>query len=525
MQENEFEKQVRELMDAFKLSPSESVWGKIEPQIIKQKRKRRWIVLFFLFAGLMVSGYFIYNEWERSGVALSEKEIVKNENDSNENKSNETTSNKTTSNEDSNSAGKKDNKNSLNKNSAAGNRKPDEGSIGNTLPFKKPQIKPEKKLQQKDKFTLRESTEEKNITASSENIYQQQNLVIEDKLRLQSVDSNKMEMAVNKKADENSSSNQDSIKQAKEEVQKKVEEKNKDSDTLNKNMIAFNEDANNHSDTISKITDKQLLKDSAGKKELKKSTSQLNLNRKLQLGITAFYGRSDVLENFLGIKNFCGIDLSKSADAAPGSQNVYDSTQSSRSTLGNYPKSKGAFSFGIEFKKPISKRSSLIAGIHYARLKTAIETGKIKDSAASFQYNALSGAPITNLQNFYTSGRSNLYINRYSFLQIPVIYEYGVTKNNAVNLNAGLSLNRLIGSSVLLYDSYNRVYYSNKSLLRKTQINFVGGVNVKLALNKTTALHLGPQFQYSLSNLSKYGKYDNQHLFSWGLKASLFFGK
>src|SRR5436190_493920 len=78
MQENEFEKQVRELMDAFKLSPSEPVWEKIKRQIIKQKRKRRWIVLFFLFAGLIVSGYFMYNEWGRGGV-VKERGVVKNE--------------------------------------------------------------------------------------------------------------------------------------------------------------------------------------------------------------------------------------------------------------------------------------------------------------------------------------------------------------------------------------------------------------------------------------------------------------
>jgi hypothetical protein len=100
-----------------------------------------------------------------------------------------------------------------------------------------------------------------------------------------------------------------------------------------------------------------------------------------------------------------------------------------------------------------------------------------------------------------------------------------VVRNNSVNLNAGLSLNRLIETNALLFDHYNRAYYSNERLMRKTQINFIGGVNVKLALNKTTAIYLGPQFQYSLSNLSKYGKYDNQHLFSWGLKASFFFHK
>ena len=32
MQENEFEKRVRQKMDEFKLTPSNAVWQKIEPQ-------------------------------------------------------------------------------------------------------------------------------------------------------------------------------------------------------------------------------------------------------------------------------------------------------------------------------------------------------------------------------------------------------------------------------------------------------------------------------------------------------------
>lgn len=518
MQENEFEKQVRELMDAFKLSPSEDVWEKIEPQIIKQQRKRRWIVLFFLFADLMVSGYFIYNERGRSGAALKENAIVKNEKSANKNPT---------------AIDKKD-KDSVNKSSAAIVSKRNEDSFtrsytvtahGNTS----------KKLKEEKIITANknENQEEKDKTTLVEEIFEKQKSISENKPNFTAVDSNRKEIAAR---EENNLKSREQIEKTNELTEKKIEEKNRSSDSLNKNIVA-SEDSNKPRDTINKTQNRQLLKDSGlvvkdspvAKTETRKQLPKTNYNKKWQWGITAFYGRSDIFQNFLGIKNFLGVDLNKSADAsfAPSAQGGGNYTDSNAlySLSSKRVKSKRAFSVGLDFKKPISKKSSLIAGLHYTRLKTSIETGGLKDSAASFRFDALTEAPVTNLSSFYTSGQGSIHTNRYSFLQIPIIYEYGITKNNTINLNAGLSLNRLVESNALLYDSYNRAYYSNKNLLRKTQINFVGGINAKLTLNKMTAVHLGPQFQYSLSNFSKYSKYDNQHLFSWGLKASVFFHK
>src|SRR3954447_19564467 len=62
MQENEFEKKVRETMNKFKIDPSDSVWNKVEQHIPKKERRRRWVIFSFLFAGLVL-GYFIYNNY------------------------------------------------------------------------------------------------------------------------------------------------------------------------------------------------------------------------------------------------------------------------------------------------------------------------------------------------------------------------------------------------------------------------------------------------------------------------------
>ena len=61
MPENEFEKQVKELMEQFDISPSEPVWEKIRKRIIEKKR-RVWPVFFLLASVAILSGYFFYTD-------------------------------------------------------------------------------------------------------------------------------------------------------------------------------------------------------------------------------------------------------------------------------------------------------------------------------------------------------------------------------------------------------------------------------------------------------------------------------
>src|SRR5215831_4970610 len=60
MQENEFEKQVKKMMDGFELSPSDSVWEKVDRRINGDKRKKRLFILL-LFFSLLIASYFMYH--------------------------------------------------------------------------------------------------------------------------------------------------------------------------------------------------------------------------------------------------------------------------------------------------------------------------------------------------------------------------------------------------------------------------------------------------------------------------------
>ena len=64
MQENEFEKQLKKMMEEFQLPPSGSVWEKISRSINKDKRRKKPFI-FLLIIGLLTAGYFVYHVSEK----------------------------------------------------------------------------------------------------------------------------------------------------------------------------------------------------------------------------------------------------------------------------------------------------------------------------------------------------------------------------------------------------------------------------------------------------------------------------
>jgi hypothetical protein len=463
MQENEFEKQVREKMEEFKIAPSSSVWDKVEQRIPKEKRHRRWIVFIFLFAGFTVWGYLIYNNYYNSGAIKNV--VAKNQNDKTKNNLND-------------------------------NKKNNEANTSNII---------------SQESSAQKKPEEKNTTIADNKIYKNSFSV-----------SAKEERQFDKSANENKVStpaiNLNDELEKNETTIKGGTEKNSLPDTSNKSTTAF--EANEQpKDTLRR----DILKDSTQTATLiktNKKQSKQNPDKKWQFGITAFYGRSDVFENLFGIKlNTTPVPAFANAD-----QNAVSGFPRNPNTFSRGIKAKGAFSIGIAAKKDLSSKSSLTIGLQYSKFQTEIETGLMKDSSATFRYNNLNIAPIANLNTYYKPGTGYPHKNSYSFIQIPVVYEHSLLKNKLLNGNAGVSLSRLISSNALVYDEYNQAYYNNNDLFRRTQVTLLAGVNTQFSLGKTS-VHLGPQFQYGLTNLFKQNDYGSQHLFSWGLQANIFLGK
>ncbi|WP_164972652.1 outer membrane beta-barrel protein [Lacibacter luteus] len=78
MEDNQFEQKIGQEMAGFKLKPSDAVWQNVDAQLKEDRKRRRW-VLFFLFAGLLLGGaglfYIISGDGESKPTATHQTTI------------------------------------------------------------------------------------------------------------------------------------------------------------------------------------------------------------------------------------------------------------------------------------------------------------------------------------------------------------------------------------------------------------------------------------------------------------------
>ena len=484
MPENDFEKQVKETMGGFKLTPQEPVWKKIEEQLPKQDRRRRFIAFFFLFAGIMVCSYYFYaklvnDKPHLNSISLTDKETTGQLNNLTKTDNTNTTIN-------------------LAQTNAA---KPQQAiDSAKTASLKKTYftaVVPKEKTNQPSALQPLYSLNEKKVSFAG----------TVDSLNNQGNPQVANDMSLGSKNNAGYKTEKPVIEPAK-------------TDTAKEFAILSNPAA----DLSEKGSlQKNLLKDTSliTAVTAQKESIKIKINKSWQWGIGAFYGRNDIVASFLGINQ----DKSASAAYSPG---MSQGDLSGASTYASKQiKAKTAFFLGVNFKKPLSSKSSFITGLQYTQYSTKIETGSRKDSSARFIFLNAQSAPVTSLASFYTAGTGNAYTNNYQLLQVPLMYEQRLNSSKRVALNwgAGLSITQLLNSNALVYDYANGAFYHNNALYRKTQIDILAGFNIQFAGGKKTTVNIGPQFQYSLSNLLHSHSYGSQHFLSYGIRAGIFFKK
>lgn len=486
MQENNFEQQVRQLMDDLQITPGEPVWEYVEKRIPKSNRRRRFIAFFLLFAGISVCGYFFYNKFEGNTKTVAANETVATT------KQNNNVANNTTANEikpQQNSAA--DNTtvpayNSLNKDTHEITTRSDNTSATKeTNDTKKENIKQVISNASIDLFSAPSSSEE---------------------------NKQKDEIVASKQIKEDKTSATEISQPAIASSEKSNDSKSIQPDSINNVAVLINK-----TDTASTINSSATKKEEA---KAKKDLKQLAVsNKKIQWGITGFYGRSNAVENFAE-----GIGIGSSTDKSLSDAVSNPGTNWDSAAFLSYSKAvtaKSSFSIGAIIKKQFTPRSSVRTGIQYTRISTQIKIGTQKDTLAILNYN--NSGITTRLENYYRPGLSGSHINKYNLIQIPFIYSYQINKGKSFPLvvDGGFTLSRIISSDALVYDSYNQAYYKNSNLINKTQVTFSTGFHSSLSFKHAGTLEFGPQLQYGLNNVVKNNN-TSQHIFLWGLNATYF---
>jgi hypothetical protein len=213
-----------------------------------------------------------------------------------------------------------------------------------------------------------------------------------------------------------------------------------------------------------------------------------------------------------------GAGISGEGDRSAGSSRN-EMLQSNQPTSGispiASPAEEGLFiSAGIELRKPVSARASLLTGLRYQYYTSKRATG-MPIASTSFADRQVSYANSTSQGVYYPN-------SHYHYLSIPVYLQYQVIKNIPLHLDAGISVQKLLSSNSVIYDRSTNTYSPGKEGIAKTQLMTGLGLGYSFNLKNKNSLLLGPSFQYGLNAVNKK---ENRSLYSFGLNAQYYFKK
>jgi hypothetical protein len=185
------------------------------------------------------------------------------------------------------------------------------------------------------------------------------------------------------------------------------------------------------------------------------------------------------------------------------------------------PIDKGsAIGLGFLAKRKISDRFNLSTGIGYHRFSTRIQIGQqiVQDTTLQLSFR------LANLSSYYRNDRNvrlENYTNNYHFIEIPMALEWQPIRRLPLNWQAGFNLSYLFATNALIYDPSANIYYKNEDLYSKLQLHFQSGLTYRIWKNQLFGVHVGPYLQYGLTGLQKEKGSSNYHLLSTGLKAQI----
>lgn len=502
MQKQNFEKQVQHKLEELSLTPSAPVWQKVEKEI-REKKKRRRLIVFWLFPFLVGAGMF----W---GI-------------------------QTLTNKKDHQASKIDTPNTQIENR--------QSSISsNTQPTTYTEKQPVTNLSIEQKLPT------KTIRSSSSDETAQNSSPVSVTTNATSPTTTAKSILINQENTyhtqpiENQSITPAIIAKTKKKLYPTLPLKQKSAstvvpeETLSLSSVSEPTQDAITTDRITEITADQVNDSStkpqplqqliAVKEEITptiKSDSIQNQNghdkvRKWSWAAQASYGVTSLQTNFLS-KAF-GTPLVYSD---PQSNSGFPSTPTTPAAMVQAPRIENgpAFNVSIGVKRNFNKRFAVTAALQYSYLSLKNNVGQtVERDTVVFT------ATVDRVLNqFYRpvqrGSQLQEYINKYHFLELPLGIEWQLNRRFPLHIQTGLSLSYLFKTNALVYDPNARIYYQNNDLFSKMQLQFFSGITYRVWQHKNLGIHVGPYLHYGLTSLEKEDK--NHHLLSTGLKAAFSF--
>lgn len=464
MHDSEFEKQVQQKMQELKFAPGADVWVRVEADIQKKKR-RRPVVFWFLLAGLMIGGSLIFY----TGVLNSSKQSIHAETTSTE-KKNETVSVETK--------------------------------------------QPSSKISQPKENNI----EKNNSTAASatHSIIEKTDKPIADKKIIAKKNSRKTSKPtpeiIEKPVDDKPVQTSETITglpAAKNPTT--TEEPQQTTATVKTDSIADKKEEVTAIKKEDNVAPKKEAESVAMKN--KKPASQKN---NWQFGITAGAGVSDLGRQLFKPTTVADFAFT-SSNASPVQPNYNNRARPSE------VKTSNAFHAGAYVSRDLGKRFAVKIGANYDYYSNNIKVGTAVNSPLFVNQ----GTDMKMVEQYYTSGTTANYDNKYHFISAPVTFQWNVfeRKKYGIVWENGVNLARLMKTTALHFDGISGKYYRDDKLFKKNQLMLSSSLMLTLKQKNNVQLYAGPHVQYGISNLLNKDAGHDKHLRYAGLKLMVGFNK
>lgn len=180
-----------------------------------------------------------------------------------------------------------------------------------------------------------------------------------------------------------------------------------------------------------------------------------------------------------------------------------------------------AFYAGVLARKPLSARWAVTIGLDLSYNSSRVHTGPIVNVFAPTTLSLINTAAAAPIQTYpyYVTGNDQVFTNRYYSLEIPATVQWQLNHSRSfpLFLESGLSFSYLVSSDALYYNSNSGVYFKDRDVVNRAQVNFTSSLMVGLPLGGVN-LQAGPQLEYGLTSLLRPSATAGQHLFYGGLR-------
>lgn len=464
MQNSEFEKKMQQKMEELKLSPADNVWDKIEAGLPPEKKPRRWIIFILLFAGLTTGALILWNHFyttksqAEEDLSIAQKTVLQN-----------TISKNPVSSE----AGIFADTVSLKI------EKPDEALIGGGKWIKNLTKPASVKVKISNGATAYSDIPENENTATDKEQVLKTNAIVKAKIK-----------AAVPVSDIDEDFVADTLRRS-ETGKIKTVITNEVAIAETQDLITADTKSKKDSVVIKTIdtTDIPVKEKSVKKKE----------NSNWQYGVGIASGISTVKNNLF---NSSPVFASSAGSFSSGSPNP-----GGVNNIPNNPSAGIAFNLSFYVQKNINSRWKFNTGLNYLYQSNAIRTGNRVDSTASFYFTTKS----LKVNSFYRSGDSIGYKNKFHLLEIPVLFQYRISKKYPAYIEAGPSVAYLLNSNAMVYKANQGLYITDNAIFNRLLLSMSIGAGFNLAEKSRFPFTIGYQFKYSMSSVIK-DPFGKQHI-------------